>query len=105
MSLIFIYVTYPSHKEAEKIISHLVQKKLIACATLLPVKSIYHLKGKVKKSNEVISLMKTTAEKWDKIKQEVTKLHSYKIPCIIKLPADANLEYLSWVAKCVQWPI
>ena len=100
--MIIVYVTCKNNKEAEKVAKHLLDKKLIACANIISSKSLYCWKGKLEKQNEAILLIKTTETKFEEIKFAIKKLHSYKIPCIIKLKVEANQEYLNWVSKEVR---
>ena len=97
MAFILIYVTHESEKSAKKIVSHLLQKKLIACANLFPITSSYWWKGKIEDSKEIVSLLKTKKENWEKVKSEIEKIHPYETPCIMKLDAEANESYESWV--------
>lgn len=97
MSFIIIYVTYPNMDEATKIASHLLQKKLIACANYFPIKSSFWWKGKIDNSDEIVSILKTKKENWETVKSEIKKIHSYETPCIMKLDAEANTEYELWV--------
>jgi periplasmic divalent cation tolerance protein len=99
MAFIIVYITYPNIEEANKIVSHLINKKLIACANIFPVKSSFIWKGKVDNSDEVVSVAKTRRENWEKVKAEVKKMHSYEIPCILKIEAEANNEFEEWVNK------
>lgn len=94
-----IYITYPNMEEAKKIISHLIEKKFISCANLFPVESYFRWKGKIDNSREIVSICKTKKENWEKVKSEVKKLHSYEVPCIVKLDAEANKEFADWVNK------
>ncbi len=97
MGFIIIYVTYPNMEEATKIVSHLLQKKLIACANYFPIRSSFWWKGKIDNSDEIVSILKTKKENWEIIKSEIKKMHSYETPCIMKLDAEANTEYELWV--------
>ena len=99
MAFIIVYITYPNIEEANKIISHLINKKLIACANIFPVKSSFIWKGKVDNSDEIVSIAKTKKENWEKIKAEVKKMHSYETPCILKIEAEANEDFEDWVNK------
>lgn len=99
MGFILVYVTYPDMKEADKAISHLLQKKLIACANSFPIKASSCWTGKIAECDEVVSILKTKKDNWDKVKSEVKKLHSYKVPCIMKIDVEANEEYENWVNK------
>ncbi|HID71734.1 MAG TPA: divalent cation tolerance protein CutA [Thermoplasmata archaeon] len=31
------------------------------------------------------------------LKKEVEKIHSYSIPCIVKIPVSSNKKYLDWL--------
>lgn len=95
--MIMIYITNKDMDEAKKIVNHLLKKKLIACANMFPIESICPWEGKVENSKEVVAIVKTVEKNWEKIKKEVKKIHSYKIPCIIKIKAEANKEYEKWV--------
>ena len=72
---ITVYVTYPNLKEAKKITNHLLKKKLVACANFWPIKSMYWWKGKIENDNEVVAILKTRKENWNKVKTEIKKMH------------------------------
>jgi periplasmic divalent cation tolerance protein len=97
-----IYITCKDSKEAKKIALQLLKKKLIACGNFFPVTSLYHWKKKVVNEKEVLLLAKTKDKHYKRIVQEVKKLHSYKVPCILKLTAKANPLYEKWVDKEVK---
>ncbi|MBU0763139.1 MAG: divalent cation tolerance protein CutA [Candidatus Altiarchaeota archaeon] len=59
MTYLIGYITYPDLETAERILDRLFELKLIACANILPVKSVYRWRGKIEKSDEVVSLVKT----------------------------------------------
>lgn len=102
MSLIFVYITNPSKKHAEKVALHLLKKKLIGCANIFPVKSFYWWQGKIEESKEYVLLAKTIKENFEKIKEEVKKVHDYKVPIIGRLEVESNKEYEDWVRKEVR---
>lgn len=99
--MIIIYVTYPNKEEAKKITAHLLNKKLIACANVFPIKSSYWWKGNIENSDEFVSIVKTRKENWKKVKEKVKKIHSYDVPCIIKFDVEADEEYEKWVGNNV----
>ena len=94
---IIIYSTFKNRLEAEKIITHLLNKKLVACANLFPIKSIYFWKSRMVNNNEVAALLKTTEKNWTKIKNEIKKLHSYEVPCIEKIKVETEKNYGQWI--------
>ena len=99
MKFILIYITYKNLKEAKKICNYLLKQKLIACCNYFPVESSYLWKGKVENSKEVVSIVKTKKENWKKVKEAVIKMHSYDVPCIIKIEAETNDSFAKWVKK------
>lgn len=97
-----VYITCKDEEEAETISMHLLSKRLIACANISPIKSMYWWKGKIEAQKEVVITAKTLENKYEKIKEEVSKLHSYEIPCILKIGAEANESYDKWVKEEVK---
>lgn len=94
-----LYVTYPSMEEAKKITSHLLDKKLVSCANLFPITSSYWWKGKIEDSDEIVSILKTRGENWERVKEEIKKMHSYDVPCIVKMNVEANEDFEGWVER------
>ncbi|MFH1221918.1 MAG: divalent-cation tolerance protein CutA [Candidatus Micrarchaeota archaeon] len=99
MKIILAYITNPSKAAAEKLAAQLLKKKLIACANIFPISSIYRWKGKITTQREFVLLGKTTTAKFAALSKEVEKLHPYEVPCILKISADANESYGKWVTK------
>ncbi|RLG70152.1 MAG: divalent-cation tolerance protein CutA [Candidatus Iainarchaeum archaeon] len=99
MSLIFVYITNPSKEDAIKIAKHLLEKRLIACANIMPISSLYWWEGKIAEENEFLLIGKTTAEKFEQVKEAVKQIHPYRIPCIAKIDVEANKEFEAWLKK------
>jgi len=97
-----IYITCKDKKEAKKISKHLLEKKLIACSNMFPIESMYWWKNKIEDAKEIVILAKTNDKNYEKIKEEVKKLHSYDVPCILKIGSEANKEYDDWVRKVIE---
>ncbi|MFA5127492.1 MAG: divalent-cation tolerance protein CutA [Patescibacteria group bacterium] len=102
MNPIIIYATHPNLKTAKKIIRALLSRRLIACANLFPVHSTYRWKNKIVNSKEIVSIIKTKSVNWSKVKSEITKLHPYETPCIIKINAEANKGFADWINEEVK---
>ena len=94
-----VYITCKDKKEAEKIAIHLLRKRLIACANIFPIKSMYWWQGKIANDNENVIIAKTSTKNFKKVVSEVKKIHSYEIPCILRINATANKEYGAWANK------
>jgi periplasmic divalent cation tolerance protein len=97
-----IYTTFQNKEEARKITTVLLEKKLIACANMLPTSSAYLWEGKIERKEEIIGFLKTTEEKFVEVREMIRKLHSYDVPCILKIPAEAERNYREWVEKEVE---
>lgn len=95
--MIILYITCKDEAEAERISRELVEKKLIACANYFPIKSLYRWKGELAGEKEVVLLAKSLERNFAAIQKEVRALHSYEVPCILKLNVEANEEYENWV--------
>lgn len=95
--IITIYVTHANESEAEKIVSYLLTKRLVACANFFPIKSMYWWKGSLEKNDEIVTLFKTREGYFEMVKQEILEMHPYDTPCIIKLDSEANDSYIKWV--------
>jgi periplasmic divalent cation tolerance protein len=101
--MILIYITCKDREEAEKISKHLLEKKLIACANIFPIESFYWWKGKIEEDQEVVIIAKSLKKKFEEVKREVKKVHSYEIPCILQIKVEkVNEEYLRWIKKEVE---
>ena len=97
-----LYVICKDKKEAEKISSHLLKKRLIACSNMFPVQSIYRWNRKIVNSAEYAFLAKTNSKNFKKVAEEIKKIHSYDVPCILRIEAKANKEYEEWVNREVK---
>jgi|ERR1700677_849113 periplasmic divalent cation tolerance protein len=103
--VLVVLVTCGSRAEAKKIALAVVDKGLAACVNVVtgPVESVYRWKGKVESTREFLLVMKTTVQRFEALKAEIVRLHSYDVPEIIALPVAAGSEaYLQWVKSSVQ---
>lgn len=101
---IAVFITAPSYKEAKRIADAIVSGRLAACANIIPgVKSIFKWQGKIETAREALLIVKTKKSKFDKLKKQIKKLHSYKVPEIIALPIiSGNAEYLNWIDESIK---
>jgi len=96
--------TASSREEALTIAQALVDGRLAACVNILgPIESVYRWKGEVEQSQEFVMLIKTTAERFNAVRERLRELHSYEIPELIQIPIENGLtEYLNWIADSVK---
>jgi len=102
MKFITIYVTHENKQKAEKIVNFLLENKLIACVNYSPINVSYSWKWEIVNDNEIVSLLKTRSENWEKVKKYIEENHPYEIPCIIKNEVEANDEYVKWVYEVTE---
>ena len=95
-----VLVTCGSIQEARRMGRVVVEKKLAACANIVPrIESIYRWKGKVERAREVLMLLKTSAARVPQLEREIERAHSYDLPEFVVLPIEAvSKEYLRWIA-------
>jgi periplasmic divalent cation tolerance protein len=97
MKFVIAYITNPTIKEARKIARHLLEKRLIACANIFPISSLYWWEGEIAEGNEFVLLAKTSDFNFEKVIDEVEKMHSYDVPAIIRIPVSSNSKYFDWL--------
>jgi len=100
--MILVYITCESKKQAKEIGKHLLKKRLCGCINIFekmtPIYWWPPKKGKLCEDKEVVLIVKTTEEKYMAIEKEVTKIHSYEVPCIFSIKVNkVNKPYLDWL--------
>ncbi|GGO28914.1 hypothetical protein GCM10010116_57970 [Microbispora rosea subsp. aerata] len=101
MSAIEVHVTADTRREAERIASAVVARRLAACAQVTgPIASTYWWKGDVQRTQEWLLLMKTTADRFEDLAACVRELHSYEVPEIVAVPiVQGTPDYLEWIRR------
>ena len=91
----------PTADAAAEIAHTLVAERLAACCNLIPAaRSIYRWQGKIEDANEVLLLIKTRSEHFERLKGRILELHPYEVPEVLSLPVEAGYAaYLEWLAK------
>lgn len=97
-----VLVTASSQEEARAIAQALVEAKLAACVTLMPVHSIYTWQGQVMEEPEWQMVIKTKFAQFALLEDKIRELHSYEVPEIIALPIMMGSgSYLQWISSHV----
>jgi periplasmic divalent cation tolerance protein len=93
-----VLTTCGSRSEAEKIAHALVEGRFAACVNIVPeVHSVYRWEGSVESADEMLLIIKTTADKADHVRQKITELHSYDLPEVVVLDIAGSEQYLAWI--------
>ena len=91
-----IFSTVPVSKSGE-IARALLDRHLVACVNMTPVRSWYRWKGEFCDDEEHLLILKTRKEKVEDVIRELRALHPYELPEIIVLPVTGgHLPYLAW---------
>jgi periplasmic divalent cation tolerance protein len=98
--------TAGSTAEAECIARALVEERLAACVNLIPrLTSIYRWQEKIESAEEVLLLIKTSAERLTELEATLHRLHSYEVPEFLVLNIESGSRpYLSWLISCLSAP-
>jgi periplasmic divalent cation tolerance protein len=94
-----VLTTLASEDEALRLVRALVERRLVACGTMLPGgRSLYRWQGKIADEREVVVLLKTRSARLEALKGAFEELHPYKVPELLALPVEAGLDrYLEWI--------
>lgn len=91
--------TAPSADAAKRLVRTLVERRLVACGTVLPgAASVYRWQGAITEEEEVAVILKTTAARWAALAAALPALHPYDVPELVALPVVGGYRpYLDWV--------
>ena len=96
---VVILSTAPS-SESAAMARVLVNRGLVACVNIMPVRSIYRWKGEFCDDQEHLLIAKTTQDKVETVISEIKGMHPYEVPEIIAVPVIAGYApYLEWVQQ------
>ena len=98
---VFVYTTWPSIVEAERVGRALVENRLAACVNVLPgMISHYWWQGQLERAEEVVAIFKTRASLAEPLRQAIKEAHSYQTPSIVVLSVEgADSDYFAWILK------
>jgi periplasmic divalent cation tolerance protein len=98
VSVVLVLSTVPP-ADADRIAGALVEERFAACVNLMPVRSVYRWQGAIQRDDELLAIIKTTAERAPALTARLRELHPYDVPEILVVPvADGLPAYLDWVA-------
>src|SRR5665213_3036479 len=83
-----LYLSCKDETEATKIANELLAKRLIACAKQTAIKSTFRWQGKIEKASEILLIMESREDLFDKVEAEVAQLHSYETFVLEAVPVN-----------------
>ena len=98
------YVTAPSMEAARTLARALVSEHLAGCVNLWPgMKSVYIWEGRLEEADEVVLIVKTTADRWPDVERRINELHPYQTPCILGFDAKtAGRAFGRWLVDATR---
>jgi periplasmic divalent cation tolerance protein len=99
-----VFVTTAGDEEAERIARALLDRRLIACANVIPhLHSLFRWDNELQQADESLLIMKTTPDTLEELTAVVRSHHSYEVPEVIALPVvGGSHDYLSWITAEVR---
>jgi periplasmic divalent cation tolerance protein len=96
-----VLVTASSVVEARTIAQAILEERLAACVNILPgIESHYWWQGELESGQEVMLLIKSSAEQFEELAALVKKKHSYECPEIVAVaPGEIAPAYRAWWEK------
>ena len=103
---VLIMVTAGGRNDAERIGEGLVEGRLAASCTVIPmVHSFYYEDGQLKREHESLLLIKTVESRGQAVQEYVRANHSYEVPEIIQIAIESGSPaYIKWLADQVSVP-
>jgi periplasmic divalent cation tolerance protein len=103
---VVVLTTVASADEAVALVRALLERRLVACGTVLPgARSLYRWEGRVADEQEHVVLLKTRAALVPALEEAFAQLHPYRVPELLALPVAAGLDrYLGWILSQTEVP-
>ncbi|MDI6710882.1 MAG: divalent-cation tolerance protein CutA [Thermoanaerobacterales bacterium] len=100
MAAKLVYITAGSEDEARRIARGLVERRLAACANVIPrIRSFYRWDGRLCEDDEAVVIAKTTDALAERLVAAVKELHSYEVPAVLVLDVERGYPpFLEWLA-------
>ena len=103
---IVAFTTAPSPEAARALVGALVERRLVACGTVVPgAVSVYRWRGAVEQQDEALVVLKTTTGRWPELAAVFSGLHPYEVPELVAVPVVGGLPaYLRWLSEATAEP-
>ena len=96
--------TCPDRDTARQLAERLVEQRLAACANIVPgLESIYEWKGKIERDSEVLLIIKTRQDHYERVEATIQQYHPYELPEILQVSLNGGLRsYLEWIDNALE---
>lgn len=100
MKICLLFLTCANLEEADKISKSLLEKKLVFCIKKTSVSSSFLWKGRINHNEEVLLIMDSIEENFEKVESEISKIHSYETFVLTSTPAIKTTDkVIDWIKK------
>ncbi len=96
-----VLTTCADQTTADQLARHLLEQRLAACVSLLPITSHYAWLGEFQQEQEVQLVIKTSAQQLPRLLKMLPHHHSYETPELVVLDASAVGSYGDWLVKAL----
>jgi len=105
MSLIAIVTTLPTREQALQLARGLVEQRLVACAQLSAIESLYLWEGQLQQDPEVRLTLKAPESHYEAIEAAILQMHPYDLPAIHAQRLERVHEpYGAWITTVSSQP-
>lgn len=103
MSLIAVVTTLASREQALAMARALVERRLVACAQIAPIASVYRWQGEVQQEEEFRLLLKTREALYPDVERVILAMHSYELPALHTVRLDhVHAAYGEWLRAATE---
>jgi periplasmic divalent cation tolerance protein len=95
--MLLLLTTTATREDAQQLAHALVKRRLVACAQISQIESVYVWKGQIEQGSEWRLLLKTMPAQREALERAVKELHPYELPAIVWLDAQGSHEFEDWV--------
>ncbi len=101
MPVLLVLSTAPDARTAGRLASLLLRERLAACVSFKEgFVSRYRWKGRIEKQKETLLIIKTTQNKFLKLKKVLSANHPYEVPEILAVPVTGgSKKYMKWLQE------
>ena len=98
MKHIAVITTVGNAHDARRIARELVERRLVACAHISEIESVYVWKGALENDKEFRVLLKTTDARYDEVERAIKAMHPYELPAIYATSLErVYAPYAEWL--------
>lgn len=100
MKQVIYTLTCADEPEAQKITNAVLAAKCAACVKRAPVQSSYWWEGKIEEAREVLVIIESTDEAYERLNQVIAQHHSYEEYVLNQvIVSKSNPGVFEWVAE------